>query len=267
MTSPGTLRVFSFGGGVQSTAALVLAAQGRIHYRRFVFAHVGDDSENPETLRYLEEHALPFAAASGLDLHILREGRAGRTLLEHTMGALRSVDIPMRPANGRPGNRACTGDFKIKPIARWLKREGASAANPATVGIGISVDEFHRARKDSGIAWERLEYPLITLRLDREACRQVIARAGLPIPAKSSCWFCPFKRPAEWRALRKTRPDLFAKAAELEQELSGRSVRIGRVPVFLTRFAKPLEEAIAESGQLELFADDDQTCDSGYCWR
>ena len=64
-----SLRAFSFGGGVQSTAAMVLAAQGRIDYRIFVFAHVGEDSEHPATLRYMEEHAKPFMAANGLEFH------------------------------------------------------------------------------------------------------------------------------------------------------------------------------------------------------
>lgn len=41
------LRVFSFGGGVQSTAALVLAAQGEIDFTAFIFANVGADSEHP----------------------------------------------------------------------------------------------------------------------------------------------------------------------------------------------------------------------------
>jgi hypothetical protein len=41
------LRTFSYGGGWQSTAALVLAAQGRLDYRVFVFANVRDDSEYP----------------------------------------------------------------------------------------------------------------------------------------------------------------------------------------------------------------------------
>ena len=31
------IRVFSFGGGVQSVACLVLAAQGKIDYKTFVF--------------------------------------------------------------------------------------------------------------------------------------------------------------------------------------------------------------------------------------
>ena len=49
------LRVFSYGGGVQSTAALVLAAQGKIDFPTFLFANVGDDSEHPATLRYVRE--------------------------------------------------------------------------------------------------------------------------------------------------------------------------------------------------------------------
>lgn len=38
------LKAFSFDGGVQSTAALVLAAQGKPDYRTFLFCNVGDDS-------------------------------------------------------------------------------------------------------------------------------------------------------------------------------------------------------------------------------
>ena len=37
------LKVFSYGGGVQSTAALVLAAQGKIDYQTFLFCNVGAD--------------------------------------------------------------------------------------------------------------------------------------------------------------------------------------------------------------------------------
>lgn len=46
------LRVISYGGGVQSTALLVLAASGRIDFRTFLFANVGDDSEHNATLVY-----------------------------------------------------------------------------------------------------------------------------------------------------------------------------------------------------------------------
>ncbi len=66
------LRTFSYGGGVQSTAALVLAAERRIDFPVFLFANVGDDSESPESLVYVHDVAMPFAAAHGIDLIELR---------------------------------------------------------------------------------------------------------------------------------------------------------------------------------------------------
>lgn len=44
MTGPVTC---SYGGGVQSTAVLVLAAQRRLSVATFLFANTGDDSEDP----------------------------------------------------------------------------------------------------------------------------------------------------------------------------------------------------------------------------
>lgn len=67
--------VFSFGGGVQSTAALMLAARGELEVDAFLFAHVGDDSENPATLRNVHEVAMPYAATHGLALIELQRRR------------------------------------------------------------------------------------------------------------------------------------------------------------------------------------------------
>ncbi|WP_256918783.1 hypothetical protein [Streptomyces hilarionis] len=49
MTTHATTQVksFSFSGGVQSMAAMVLAATGELDYRTFLMANVGDDSEHP----------------------------------------------------------------------------------------------------------------------------------------------------------------------------------------------------------------------------
>jgi len=262
-----TLRVFSFGGGVQSTAALVLAARGEIDYREFVFANVGEDSENPATLRYLEAHSRPYADAHGLTLHEIRKTRfkAPDTLLASTLRNTRSINIPLRDGGGMPGRRNCTADFKIEPIAAWQKSRGATAGDPAMTGMGISVDEVHRMRRESGFAWQRLDYPLVRLRLTRAECRRIIQRAGLPVPPKSSCWFCPFHSAHQWAALQRETPDLFEQAAELEQTLSARNVRIGRVPVYLTGAGKPLREVVKDGGQLPLFEEGPDACETGYC--
>ena len=264
------LEVFSYGGGVQSTAALVLAAQHQLPYRTFLFCNVGEDSENPDTLTYFRTIALPYAQQHDLtmiELHrVMRTGERETVYGRLTRPGSRSIGIPVRMSNGAPGNRACTLDFKIRVVARWLKEYGATKDVPATVGLGISLDEWQRMRTDSGIPHERLAYPLIELRLDRAACVQLIRDAGLPVPPKSSCWFCPYHSLATWQAMRQTRPDLFYKAVALEQHVNQKRAQLGRDAVWFSAKCKPLEKVTSSLTQSRLFENEDtEMCESGYC--
>ncbi len=266
------IEVFSFGGGQQSMAGLVLAAQGRLPYRTFLFCNVGEDAENPRTLVYVREVARPFAEAAGLTLLELQRRRADGapdSLYQRlTRPGSRSIAIPVRmSASGAPGRRACTVDFKIHVVAKWLKQQGATPTQPATVALGISFDEIHRMRKESGIAHERLAYPLIDERLTRADCQQIIRAAGLPIPPKSSCWFCPYHRVSVWQEMRQEDPLLFAKAVELEALLNEGRAQRGMAPVWFTRALKPLAQATHGLSQPSLWSseEDDELCESGYC--
>lgn len=265
---------FSFGGGQQSVAALVLAAKGEIDFRTFLFANVGDDSEQPETLRYIEEYAKPYAAKHGIELvELYRIGRSGprrgevRTLLaDLERPDSKSIGIPVHMTGGGPGNRQCTDRHKIKVIADELARRGATEDNPATVGIGISLDEIHRANNRTRIPHERVVYPLLELGLRRTDCQRIIRAAGLPVPPKSACWFCPMKRPSEWHELRRTQPELFDKACALEDQLVERRIRLGKDPAYLTGLGRPLRQAIPAGVDLLPLADEgDGACDTGWC--
>jgi hypothetical protein len=272
------LRVFSYGGGVQSTAALVLAARGRIDFRTFLFANVGDDSEHPDTIRYVRDVAAPYARAYGIALHELhRERRGGGTETLYgrmTREGSRSLPIPVRMSNGAPGTRSCTADFKIKVIGRWLKAHGASAGSPATVGVGISSDEAHRINARKSEPYERLVYPLVGIpsgesagrMLRRSDCAQIIADAGLPVPPKSACFFCPFHRSETWHDMRRNQPELFARSCDLEDLLNARRAELGKDPVYLTRFGRPLRAAIPDGVDLlPIFDSSDAQCDNGWC--
>lgn len=264
------MRVISYGGGVQSTALLVLAAQGELgRIDAALFANVGDDSEHPNTLKYVREVAQPWAAAHGVTVEVLHRHRRDGTP-ETLMGRLskhgsRSLPIPVRMSNGAPGRRSCTTDFKIKVVGKWLKGHGASAERPADVLIGISLDEIERVGNKRVAPYERVAYPLIDLRLTREDCKRIIERAGLPVPPKSSCFFCPFHRPWTWAEMRRDEPELFDKSVALERLLNERRATLGKDPVWLTRFNKPLDEAVAEA-QPTLWGGPGETCDEGYCW-
>lgn len=271
------LRVISYGGGVQSTALLVLAARGRIDFRTFLMANVGDDSEDPRTLAYVRDVARPYAARHGIELHLLDRVRRDGTV-ETLWGRLmregsRSLPIPVRMDNGAPGTRSCTSDFKIKVIGKWVKAHGATADNPATIGIGISRDEIMRANNRRSEPHERVVYPLVGigeetgLSMSRQDCMNLIAEEGLPVPPKSSCFFCPFHRPSAWVDLRRERPDLFDRSVELERTLNERRAMLGKDPVWLTRFARPLDEVIGEpEALLPGFDEADGECDSGWCF-
>ena len=290
-----TIRSISYGGGVQSTALLVLAAQKRIDFPLFVFSNVGNDSERAATLRYVEEYAKPYAAEHGIELaEVQRVRRDGTVETLHgrlTRPGSRSLPIPVRMSNGAPGTRSCTADFKIKVVGKEMKRRGATAgracrphraetpdAGPlsdcakcvqprlATIGIGISVDEIQRANNRITEPHERIVYPLLDLGMRRVDCMRVIREAGLPVPPKSSCYFCPFHRPETWHDMRREEPEEFEKACQLEDLLNERRDELGKDHVYLTRFARPLREAIPDGVDLlPMFDEADGLCDSGWC--
>jgi hypothetical protein len=267
----GTLpRVFSFGGGVQSTAALVLSAHGTLAYDTFLFANTGDDSENPDTLAYVRGIALPYAEANGLHLaelhrvlnHGPRRGQIETLYRQLTRPGSKSIPIPMRLAKGAPGRRLCTETFKLDVIRYWIDdHTSASSATPVEVGVGITTDEIGRMRTDQPVANQRRTYPLIDLRLTREDCARVIASAGLPLPPKSACYFCPFHRVGEWAWQAEHRPDLFEKAARLETLLNRRRAELGRDTVYLHSRRLPLRDAVRVGGSTAV----EDGCDSGHC--
>lgn len=275
------LHAFSFGGGVQSTAALVLAAQGRLpatdesnRWDVFLFANVGDKAEHPETLRYVEEYAKPYAAENGIALvEVRKRTRDGSPddLMDRIERGFTppgaSFPFPVRMDNGMPGRRSCTAEYKVRVIEAELKRRGASAERPAIVGLGISLDEIQRAKHwgkaDPRSPSQVLEYPLLRLEMRREDALREIAAAGLPQPPRSACWFCPFHSLDEWRRLRRDQPDLFAQAEEMERSIQERQRQLGRAPLWMTRYGRPLGEVVADQLVLNL---DESPCDAGRCF-
>lgn len=266
-----TVAIYSYGGGVQSTAMLALVADGTLPQAPFLFANVGHDSEHPATVAYIEQVARPFAAEHGIEMiEVQRRWQRGerkgkpRTLWgELNQEGSRSVGIPVRMSNGSPGNRSCTADYKILPIGRWLREHGATKDKPATVRLGISVDEIERAKPgiDPRAPYQFREYPLLDLGLHRQDCRRVIADAGLPVPPKSSCFFCPFHDVEAWRRLKRDTPDLFAKSCQLETTLNERRDMLGKDHVYLTRHGRPLTSVVDD----QMVLDGMDGCDSGWC--
>lgn len=96
--------------------------------------------------------------------------------------------------------------------------------------IGFDVTEDHRTYSDGGNLQVcpadglptfgdryRCRYPLREWGIDRAECGRIITRAGLPLPPKSACFFCPAMRDVEIRLLAREHPDLHRLALEMER--------------------------------------------------
>lgn len=151
------LKVFSYGGGVQSRAALVLASQGKIDYRTFVFSNVGADSEHPETLADVREIARPFAMRHDLAFYELewvrRNGSVETIYGEITRAGSRFIGIPVYMSSGAPGNRSCTLDYKVLACDRWLKVQGSKHSCSTSKRCASHRRGAHQCQKSRLMKW------------------------------------------------------------------------------------------------------------------
>jgi hypothetical protein len=193
--------VLSFGGGVNSTALAILLAQQGWH-GHIVFCDTG--AEYDETYHFLQ------VFDGWLSQHRLSITRLGAEYREehYKMPLTRAMEqygqIPLIRA------RWCTTAYKIDPLRRWCTEHGYDP--DADVMVGIAYDEAHR--QPGKIR------PLVEWRITRDMCAQIIRGAGLPVPRKSGCWFCPFQSYSQLRHLFLERPDRFAWMIWIEQRAS-----------------------------------------------
>ena len=198
--STGTSHILSFGAGVNTVALMVMLVREEALLDGVVFADTGgetpDTYESVEVARaYLDEHQIPFTIV---------KARRGETDLYGT--ALKRRVIPSVQW------RWCTRDFKVNPIHQYYRSLGGHVNQY----VGIAYDEIHRM-KHSRTDYVTNLYPLIDSRLTRQGCIDLITEAGLPVPDKSGCYFCPFNSTERWRHLLQRHPDLFERAIELEE--------------------------------------------------
>lgn len=192
--------ILSFGAGVNTVALMVMLVRDQAPLDVAVFADTG--GETPATYRSLEM-ARRYLANHNIPLTIVA-ARPKATDLYET--AWRRQVIPSVQW------RWCTRDFKVNPIHRYYAGLGSHIYQY----VGIAFDEVHRM-KDSREEHITNVYPLIDQRMTRRDCIELIEGAGLPVPEKSGCYFCPFNSTDRWRTLLHHHPELFDKAIALEE--------------------------------------------------
>jgi hypothetical protein len=82
--------------------------------------------------------------------------------------------------------------------------------------VGFDWGESHRVKTYSEDTKYKVSYPLVDWRWNRKKCVEVIIAEGLPLPGKSSCFFCPSMKGHEIKELQNNYPDLLNLALEIE---------------------------------------------------
>lgn len=85
--------------------------------------------------------------------------------------------------------------------------------------VGFDAGESWRAKDYSSKRYV-VRYPLIEWGWDREECVAAIERAGITVPRKSSCWFCPEMEEWEILDLQDEHPELLERALAMERNNS-----------------------------------------------
>jgi hypothetical protein len=318
------LRVLSLGGGTQSCALALMSAAGDLpKLDHVVFADT--QGELPETYAYLDylrpildTAGIPLHVVTAGNLYDDLTSATPTSSNPTPPVHLRMAD----GSKGRLGQYRCSYDYKRRIIDRAVRQlcGGRGVWKKAHVEqwIGFSADEIGRMKqteecrcghKRVGMTrtgervqrhtadgcilcdcpafdpWQINRWPLIELRMKRDDTIRWFGAHGHPTPPRSACWFCPNSGNDRWRILRSDHPDLFERAAVLDESIrhgdSGFNKR-GNVAfrggeMFLHGSLTPLRDADLRSDAQRRSEDDGQDalfdadalgmdCEAGVCF-
>jgi len=147
--------------------------------------------------------------------------------------------------------KTCSQKWKISTSDRYLKSKGVGNRKKI---IGYDWGEKHRTNTDYTEEGTSFWYPLVEWQMDRMDCVKVIIDAGLPLPPKSSCFFCPNMGAWEIHKLKEEDPCRFDKAIAMEENAQERLTTIrglGRKNKWSEIIRQP-QMLFAEDEQFEL---------------
>jgi len=227
-----------FGGGVDSTAMLVLLHLEGIRPDLITFADTG--GEKPETYdhvrqmdQWLDSVGFPRVTWCKLKTTTDYSSLDGNCLDNETLPSLAM------------GKKGCSVKWKQGPQDNFLKgvntRYGSEENLPRNMANYAPVHPLWTESQETGrkiiklIGYDNGKadirrsknlkredndflffYPLQDAGIDRPECVKLIQSAGINVPIKSACWFCPASQKWELWWLAGQHPELFLKALKIE---------------------------------------------------
>jgi len=217
--------IVSYGGGVNSAAMLVGMHERGIRPDLILFADTG--GERPETYEYvkgmnawLDEKQFPGIVT----VSVADNAKAVAKTLEEQ--CLRLQYLPSIAY----GYKACSQRWKGDPIEKYINNWSDAAiawGNGTSVirAIGYDAGEPNRGKSNGDIrhTWW---FPLREWGWSRRECVEAIKRAGLDVPSKSACFFCPSSKKYEILGLKREHPELFERAIAIERNAAKTSTSV-----------------------------------------
>jgi hypothetical protein len=241
--------VASCGLGLNSAAGLVLFSKIGVRPDAVLFADTGGEKHETyayrEALdRFLGSVGFPPVTTVKRDVdHARQKHEEKYSTLEEE--CLVKKSLPSIAFYGR----SCSQKWKHAPQDKWANHwqpalDCWAGGGKVLKAIFYEAGEEYRATIASNSGYQ-FWYPLLDYDWGREECEEALRLAGLPVPPKSSCFFCPEMTPEEIIALP---DDLKARALAIEDnavltsvkglgkhEYSWREVVEGKIPLPVKR--------------------------------
>jgi hypothetical protein len=207
------LNVVSYGAGVNSTALLVGLHERGERPDLILFSDTG--GERPETYEHIRivNEWLPSVHFPPITTTSYYQSK--HATLEQE--CLNNETLPSKAF----GNGGCSVKWKRQPMDKFIEGwqpaiDAWEAGEQVQRLIGIHAGEWRRGKIADCDKYHYV-YPLRQWNWGQEDCVAAIERAGLPMPTKSACFFCPAMRKAEVIRLAAENPELFQRAIAMEQ--------------------------------------------------
>jgi len=273
-------QILSLGAGVQSTALLLMSANGLLP--KLDLAIFADTQWEPEEVYTHLDWLSLEAEKAGIRVVRVTAGNIREAALSIEGKKFASMPLYTIDENGKKNmvRRQCTREFKIAPIDKYLRTEvlglapGQHSPREAVLHmwLGISSNEMGRV-KQSRDPWKVHRFPLLgdivhdpmlPKPWKRRDCIEWMQKEYPLLKApRSACIGCPYHSNHEWRRI-KDDPKAWDDAVDFDRQIRAGTDMTGEA--FLHRDCKPLDEVDLrtdiEKGQ-GVFSFDDE-CD-GMC--
>jgi len=257
------VNVVSFGGGTNSTAMILGMYEKGIPIDLILFADTG--AEQPHTYQHIENMNKWLAEHDMPQITIVEYVDCNGDRLTLEQECLNRKNLPPIAY----GWKTCSQKYKASPQDKFCnnyqpRKDCWNKGEKIIKYIGYDAGEENRILNAKTFDLQDKKYDRVYALYDwgwwREDCIEKIKRVGLPLPGKSSCFFCPSMKKPEIRQLAKQYPDLYQRAVAIEENAKENLLTVkglGRNYAWKNM----IEWEKSQIGMCELYDGDDMPCD------